>query len=689
MLYYMLYKTLSINIDYSGFRSLERRAGGEDMYNRFKLYTPVICTLMALCAALVLITPFFSRTLFYLSVAITLVVFAAVLIMLRRVSAGTKAMLREIGRGIEATGEGQFIDFPMPVITVYDSSEIIWCNELCASRVFGGHDMRGEDITEVLPGLDISEKSPPQGYDITYEGQRFTAFVSRSMRAGEHIAVIYLVEDTELKHFASEYHRTKPSVALIVVDNYEELMQDLKESERVSIISGIEGEVEKYVCAHSGFVTRISRDRFIAVIEEHGMQDIVENKFDLLDRVRTHFIGERMNATLSIGVGRGAKDLTESESLARQALDMCLGRGGDQAAIKTQNGYEFYGGVSKGIEKRTKVKTRIIASALAELVESSQNVIIMGHRFADLDCMGAAAGMLRSVREMKKPSFICVDRDKNLCQPLLERMLAGSYKPEDFLSPAEAMSHISDKTLLIVVDTHIPGMLESEALYRACKTVVVIDHHRKHVQHIDNAVIFYHEPYASSASEMVAELIQYFPERTQVNRLEAEAMLAGIMLDTKNFALRTGVRTFEAAAYLRKLGADTIEVRKMFTSSMDSYQQKANLVSGAEIYRNCAIAASEFQFDGIKMIAPQAADELMNISGVEASFVIFCADNGVNVSARSMGAVNVQVIMEKMGGGGHHTMAAAQFPDATLENVCQTVMKAIDDYHASLSDARV
>ncbi len=658
------------------------------MYNRFRLYTPVISILMLLSAVLVLLSPFFNKTLFYIGVAITLVTFAVVLLLLRRIGVRTRSMLKEIGRGIEATGEGEFIDFPMPVLTIYDNSEIIWYNELAATLVFRGRDMRGEDISEVFPQLDISEKSPPLGHDISLDDRRFTAFVSRSVKAGQKIAVVYLIEDTEIKRDAEEYKLTKPSIAVIVVDNYEEMMQDLKDGERAQILSGIENTIVTYVNSNSGFVTRVSRDRFVAIFEERGMQSILQNKFDLLDRVRTQFAGEKISATLSIGVGRDTKNLAEAESLAKQALDMCLGRGGDQAAIKTQNGYEFYGGISKGIEKRTKVKTRIIASALGELIESSSNVIVMGHRFADLDCLGAAVGMFKSVLEMRKPCVICMNREKNLVRPIIERMLQGSYTENDFVDADTAKSLITDKTLLIVVDTHVPGVLESEAVYRACKHVVVIDHHRKLVQYIDNAVIFYHEPYASSASEMVAELVQYLPVHPQITKTEAEAMLAGIMLDTKNFALRTGVRTFEAAAYLRRLGADTVEVRKLFASTMESFQHKSNIVSNAEIYGNCAIAASDYQFDGIKMVAPQAADELMNIEGVKASFVIFCSDGSVNVSARSMGDLNVQVIMEKLGGGGHHTMAAAQFPNESVENIRKVVMEAIDDYKASLVEVK-
>jgi c-di-AMP phosphodiesterase-like protein len=476
-------------------------------------------------------------------------------------------------------------------------------------------------------------------------------------------------------------------VAVIVIDNYDEMIQDLKEAEHVRLTSGIHEEIERYVQENHGFIIRVYRDRYFAFIEERGMRNIIANKFDLLDNVRGRFTGDRISATLSIGIGglgRGASSLAEAESMARQALDMCLGRGGDQAAIKTQNGYEFYGGVSKGIEKRTKVKTRIIASAISEQIENCSNVIVMGHRFSDLDCLGASIGLYKSARDMKKPCVICIDREKNLVRELLEKMLATNYDEKDFLGPDEALARVNDKTLLIVVDTHVPKVLESEAVYRACKNVIVVDHHRKLVQYIDNAVIFYHEPYASSASEMVAELIQYFPSHPQITRADAELMLAGIMLDTKSFTLRTGVRTFEAAAYLRRLGADTVEVRKLFASTMDSYQKKASLVSNAEIYKNCAIAASDISFDDVKLVAPQAADELMNISGVEASFVIFISEGLVCCSARSMGGFNVQRIMEKLGGGGHHTMAAAQFSGESVESVHRMVMEAIDEYHSEV-----
>jgi len=303
----------------------------------------------------------------------------------------------------------------------------------------------------------------------------------------------------------------------------------------------------------------------------------------------------------------------------------------------------------------------------------------MGHRFGDLDSLGSAVGMYRVIRQMGKPAAIVVQRQTNLAYPLYNRLTANGYQ-DAFVEPGPAKDLVGEKTLLIVVDTHMPHMLESREIYEKCESVVVIDHHRKMVGHIDNAVLFYHEPYASSASEMITELAQYFGDHVKLTRLDAEALLSGIMLDTKNFVMKTGVRTFEAAAYLRKQGADTIEVRKLFSNTMDDYQKKTRLVSSAEVYRGCAIASGEYTED-IKLIAPQAADELLGIDGVSASFVMYEYGDGVSFSARSMGGMNVQVIMEMLGGGGHMTMAGAQLSGITMDPARQKLLEAIDKYY--------
>ena len=406
---------------------------------------------------------------------------------------------------------------------------------------------------------------------------------------------------------------------------------------------------------------------------------MMEERFKVLDEARKITVGERLCVTLSIGVGHGADTLAESEVFAKQALDMSLGRGGDQVAVKTENGFQFFGGVSKGIEKQSKIKSRIIATAMQELISNSEQVFLMGHHFGDLDSVGSAAGLAGAIKQTGKPAFVVVDPVNNLSKPLINRLIETEGK-ELFMDVDEALMNISEDTLLIIVDTHNKDFIESRELYERARQVIVIDHHRKTVNFIDNAVIFHHEPYASSACEMVSELIQYFPNPNKLSSAYAEALLSGIMLDTKNFIMKTGVRTFEAAAFLRKMGADTVAVKSLFSNSIETYQRKAQLVASAEVYNRCAIASTDNPSADIRVVAPQSADELLNITNVDASFVIYSTNNCINISARSMGAMNVQLIMERLGGGGHQTMAATQLYDTSIADAKQSLIHAIDDY---------
>ena len=507
----------------------------------------------------------------------------------------------------------------------------------------------------------------------------YTLYWVRTQRQGEPVRVLYLFDDHDLKVYAKEYFDSRPWVLLMVIDNFSELFLDAKENERSKTMSEIEHIIETFAEENCGLLKKLDKDRYIAVIEDRYMRRVEASRFQVLDQIRGITAGDRISATMSIGVGSKEGSLHESEALARQALDMALGRGGDQAAVKLRDGYEFFGGVSKGVEKRNKVRTRIVANAITEIVQTSQNILVMGHRFADLDCVGAAVGLCAGLRNMGRTARIVLDENRSLAQSLVIKMREEGLG-DLFISPDTALETLSNDTLLFVVDTHVKTLLESSTVYAGCRNVVVIDHHRKMVDHIDNAIIFFHEPYASSACEMVAELNQYLGEQQKISAPEASAMLAGIMLDTKNFTLRAGVRTFEAAAYLRRMGADTVEVRKLFASNMESYQQRAQLVAAAREYRGCAIACTTREMPDMRVIASQAADELLNISGVDASFLLFKVGSGVNMSARSMGAINVQVIMETLGGGGHLTMAAAQLADISMDDAFQKLREAIDGY---------
>lgn len=654
------------------------------MKSKVWLLKPIFYVMIALCVTLTLLTGFFyseSKLLFYVEAALTLLVILFVLIRLRFMQTDIRRYLQEIEQTLTSAQRETLDSFPIPVLVASRKGEIVWYNTLFQKAALGQDDMYGRRLEEIIPNIDMENLAGSEGYEVAFRERRFSVYAAPPEGA-TRLTVFYFIDETRLRNTAQQFENTRPSVGIMMIDNCEELLQAAPESERSQMIGKIEYMLEQYVTASNGLFKKLDRDKYLMVVEEQHLRAIVENRFDILDRVREVLVGDtQMPATLSIGIGHGAGNLRDGEKMARQALEMALGRGGDQAAVRSANGYEFFGGVSKGVEKRTKVKTRIVASALMELIEGSENVMLMGHQFADLDCLGAAVGLLKGVRMLGKPVSIVLNKQRNLAQSLYERLVNNGYE-DAFLEPAMALGLVTKKTLLIVVDTHIQRILESEEVYKACKNVVVIDHHRKMVGHIDRSVIFYHEPYASSASEMVTELLQYFGDGRTIGRLEAEALLAGIMLDTRNFVLRTGVRTFEAAAYLRKLGADTVEVRRLFANSMESYQRKIQLVSAAELYMGCAIATTTGDTDDIKLVAPQAADELLGISGVDASFVMYEYEGGVSFSARSMGGMNVQLIMEKLGGGGHQTMAGAQMAGVALEDARQLLLRAIDEYHA-------
>ena len=411
-------------------------------------------------------------------------------------------------------------------------------------------------------------------------------------------------------------------------------------------------------------------------MEERNFRDLLEDKFSILEEIKALSFPGGKEATVSIGVGRGGKGYRENELQARKALEMALGRGGDQAAVKTGESYRFFGGGSSGYAKLDKVRARVIAGTLIDHIKAADNVLIMGHANSDLDCIGAAIGIWSAVtKTQKKPAHIVVNQKQSVATQIIESM-KNAGNGNMFMEPDEAVVSAGDKTLLIIVDTHSPTFLESVELYEKCKKIVVIDHHRMMVNHIDNSLVFFHEPFASSASEMATELIQYMGDNI-LTRLEAEALLAGIMLDTKNFVLKTGVRTFEAAAYLRQCGADTVEVKRLFSNSIDSYKTKYQIVSQAEIYNSCAIACADDLGSDVRVTAAQAADELLSLHDVVASFVIYQNSDTICISARSLGDVNVQLIMEQMGGGGHMTMAGAQLKNSKMSEVREKLVDII------------
>lgn len=613
-----------------------------------------------------------SYTLFFIAV---LVISLAFVFQLIAAQDNVHKFIAELNTDISLTEKESLYSFPVASVIVDNDNKIIWCNKFFSENVITDRDPFGIDISEIFQ-MDTDELERNDSVSASYSGKTYTVTCETNCTP---LKLLCFQDITDYCKLQESFRLTRPSVIIIMVDNYDDLLQNSKESDKARVIGDIERLFEEFMSATNGFLKKLSQNTFIAVIEEQHLSKIIDERFKILDTARKIKVDERLNLTLSIGVGYNCKTLAESETSAKQALDMALGRGGDQAAVKTEAGFQFYGGVSKGIEKQSRTKTRIIATALQELIHNSSDVLIMGHRFGDLDSIGAAVGLAGSINSMGKSAKIVVDPVNNLAAPIIDR-LTSLGDGDMFMDETTALDVISDDTLLIIVDTHNKNIIESPALYKKARHVVVIDHHRKNVNFIDNAVIFHNEPYASSTCEIISEMIQYFKDTGRLHPQYADAMLAGITLDTKNFVMKTGVRTFEAAAFLRKNGADTIIVKSMFSSTMDSYRKKAKLVASAELYNRCALAVSESSDADMRVIAPQASDELLNITGVDASFVIYPSNNCMCISARSLGAMNVQLIMEKLGGGGHQTMAATQLADKSADEAKKMLLCAIDEY---------
>ena len=585
-----------------------------------------------------------------------------------------------MNRNLESAAAEYMNSLPAPVAVIDESRQFVWYNQIFEEKISLGQDVYGHDF-ETFVNMDLSPL-PNGGASIcAVNGCIYSVTAEKFEKNEADFLVLYFHDETNYFNLKKHSDEQQQNVVIITIDNYDDIMQNAKESEKAQTSVETEKLIENFMNGTNGFIKKTSSNTFYAIIENRYLEHIISEKFKILDSARNIKISGKYPLTFSIGVGQNADSLAESETIARQCLDMALGRGGDQAVLKTENGYRFFGGVSKGVEKRSRAKTRIIANALQDLIENSGKVFIMGHRFGDLDSVGAACGLAGALNLLHKEGFIAVDRTKNLALNLIE-YVDEQTKHSLFITPGEAESLITSDDLLIIVDTHNKLYVESRALYEKSKSTVVIDHHRKTVNFIDDAVIFHHEPYASSASEMVTEIIQYFKFENdeKIDSCYAEALLSGIMLDTKNFVMRTGVRTFEAAAYLKKIGADTVAVKLLFSNSIDAYKRKAQIVASARVHGECAIAVADFKSDDIRVVAPQAADELLGISGVGASFVIYKTGSTVNISGRSLGAINVQVIMEQLGGGGHQTMAATQIENTNVQDAVKALTAVIDDY---------
>lgn len=497
---------------------------------------------------------------------------------------------------------------------------------------------------------------------------------------------LYLFDETKQVLYEREREDEKPVVALVYLDNYDEVLESIEEVRRSLMVALIDRRINRYVTRYDGLMKKLEKDKYLVILKKKYLNAIKEDRFSLLEEVKKVSIGNDMSVTVSIGVGLEGKGYNQNYEYARAAIDMALGRGGDQAVVRDGENISYYGGKTQTLEKNTRVKARVKAHALRELIENKDKVLIMGHSLGDVDAFGAGVGVHRICMSLGKPSYVVADTISAQIRPMLERIQTQLETEEPlWISCEKAISMVDPSTLVVVVDVNRPSYTECPEILNRGAQVVVLDHHREMAERIENPVLAYIEPYASSACELVAEILQYIDEDLHLTSAEADLMYSGIVVDTNNFVNKAGVRTFEAAAYLRRNGADVVRVRKMLRDNMADYKARAEAVSKAEIFSK-AYAISECRADGLEsptVVGAQAANELLNIVGVKASFVLTMYNNVVYVSARSIDEVNVQVIMEKFGGGGHMTIAGAQLKDCSIrdakELIKQTVSKMVEE----------
>ncbi len=598
--------------------------------------------------------------------------------------------IETVSYNVDSAVKDTLKNFPLPmVVFTLEDNRIVTANSAFLKMTGRTEHFFERSIEEDIPGFHAKwllegKSEAPELISVDKKSYRVFGSLVRSeheQSSGGYIATTYWVDVTEARNIEEKFIKTRPVFAILMFDNYDEFLNGMSEKDKSAVLSDIDDRISDWAGKCNGYLSKYDRDRYIFLFEEQYLQQFVDARFSLLDTVREVRNTNGQKATLSIGIGKDAKTFAEGFKFAALGIDMALSRGGDQAVIKNRFTFEFYGGRSPELEKRTKVKARVMANSLTELIRDASQILIMGHKYADLDSVGASVGLICAAKKLQKPAFMVVDPEKNAAKQLIGRLQKLPAYANAFISSQDAILAADNNTLLVVVDTNRPEQTESEELLASCNKVAVIDHHRRAATYIENAALSFHEPYASSASELVSELLQYICDPSDIMRAEAESLMAGIVLDTKNFTLRTGGRTFEAAAFLRRAGADPTEVKKLLQSDIATAMARYSIIQKAKVYKaGIAIATADTAQN--RIIAAQAADELLNISGIEASFVIHPEGEAVCISARSIGDVNVQVILEKLGGGGNKSTAGAQVRGKNENQVLQELVDAIDSFLA-------
>ena len=591
--------------------------------------------------------------------------------------------LQSLPGSIESVSHGE-CPFPMAVIRLGDGG-VVWANDKFVTLTGFSDTMLVQNIQGIIPGLTtdwLGDRKTEAPYDVELDGRRFRISGTTHRAddpAGTMLGVLYFTDLTMLYQVRDEYIRSRPVVSIILIDNYEDLTKNLNESAISSLNARINDVISEWTEAYHGMFCKLERNRYLFVFEKRHLSDAIDRKFSLVEDMHEVVSPNGITASLSIGLGLEGATFVESYNFAALSIEMALSRGGDQAVIKDRFNFTFFGGRNQESDTRSKVRSRVTANSLMELIGQSSSVFIMGHKNADLDSVGAAMGIACLCRKKNKRAYIVLDLENNASSRLVEEILQVSEYKDAFISGQDALLLCDSHSTLIVVDTNRPAQVESLALLQTIPKVCVVDHHRRAADYIDPVVVNLHEPYASSASELTTELLQYAVDPGDILPIEAKSLLAGICLDTKSFNVRTGERTFEAAAFLRRLGADTVDVKKLMQSDLDHTVAKHNIIRAAQIYRP-ELAISALDFTTTRILAAQAADELLNIAGISCSFVLYPDNGTIIISARSMGAVNVQMILEPLGGGGNAATAGAQIKDTTMEAVMENLTASIDKY---------
>ncbi len=586
--------------------------------------------------------------------------------------------LKGLAQDMYMASDSVLLDYPFPMLSVNNDGDIVWFNN-AIMEVFPAELSIGSSLNSVIKTINVDDifKRKKELYrDVVINKKHYniyTKLIGTSNKNEEERAVLLYFHDISN---VSDLIATKESIMLIEVDNITEVVKSTENDNAPLLIAEIERTINNYAQNLNAMIKKYDSNKYVLSIPDKVIDGETNKKFDILDIVREINLGNKYDVTLSIGVGRGGASPLENHKYASMAIELALGRGGDQAVIKSGDRVFFFGGNTKEVEKRTRVRARVVAHALKDLVFESNKIYIMGHRNPDMDCIGAAIGVASAIKQLKKPCFVVLPEEHKAVDSFVNKLKEDKDYDDLFISPEECLEEISEDSLLIMTDVHSRGYVQDINIAEKAKRIVIIDHHRRSPDSIEGALLTYIEVYASSTSELVTEIIQYIFEKPKLKQIEAEGLLAGITMDTKNFYFKTGVRTFEAASFLRRLGADTLDIKKMFSDDFASYMKKAEIIRSAKVENNIAYAVCPDNIQDL-VLAAQSADELLNITGIQASFVFVKIGGGINISGRSFGDVNVQVILEALGGGGHMTIAGAKLLGISMEDAVEELKSVV------------